>query len=59
MLRCTVWRIVRFEKLAGIIPRGAWGLAAQLLIHPAAGVSARAGARAKQSAERAVAMAGR
>jgi hypothetical protein len=31
-LRCTIWRIVRFEKLAGITPRGACGLAVQLLI---------------------------
>jgi hypothetical protein len=23
MLRCTIWRIVRFEKLVGMIPRGA------------------------------------
>jgi hypothetical protein len=22
-LRCTIWRIVRFEKLVGITPRGA------------------------------------
>ena len=33
MLRCTIWRIVRFEILAGITPRGAMGLAVQLLIH--------------------------
>ena len=33
ILRCTIWRIVRFEKLAGITPRGAIGLAVQLLIH--------------------------
>src|SRR5262249_22775972 len=32
MLRCTIWRIVRFEKLAGITPRGPMGLAVQLLI---------------------------
>jgi hypothetical protein len=33
MLRCTIWRIVRFERLAGITPRGACGLAVQVLIH--------------------------
>ena len=33
ILRCTIWRIVRFEKVAGITPRGAIGLAVQLLIH--------------------------
>jgi hypothetical protein len=51
--------MVRFEKLAGIIPRGAWGLAAQLLIHALAAVSAPAGEKVRQIADRAAAMAGK
>src|SRR5258708_2494460 len=37
MLRRTIWRMVWFETLAGITPRGAWGLAVQLLIQGVAG----------------------
>src|SRR6266436_1541626 len=40
MLKCTIWRIVRFEMLAGITPRGAIGLAVQLLIHDVVWLSA-------------------
>ena len=46
-LRCTIWRIVRFEKLAGITPRGAIGLAVQLLIHAFVWALAPAGASAE------------
>src|SRR5215470_7698334 len=48
MLRCTIWRIVRFEKLAGITPRGAMGLAVQLLIQEVVWASALAGASANE-----------
>src|SRR5258707_13985621 len=41
MLRCTIWRIVRFEKLAGITPRGACGLAVQLPIPEVVWLAAR------------------
>jgi hypothetical protein len=32
ILRCAIWRTVRLEKLVGTTPRGAMGLAVQVLI---------------------------